>query len=65
MGTWQKFGEEGKRMRETGKDQMLQKLECYAWEIARIRNESDERTSSPVSPGLIEFLVSWSLGLIC
>ena len=42
---------------------MLQKFECYAWEITRIRSGSDERTSSQVSPGLGEFLVSWFLGI--
>jgi hypothetical protein len=31
-------------------EEVLQKFECYAWEITRMRSGSDAGTSSPVSP---------------
>lgn len=42
-------------------DQTLQKFECYAWEITKMRSGSDAGTSSPVSPSFTKILVSWHL----
>jgi len=37
------------RVERMRKNQTLQKFECYAWEITRMRSGSDAGTSSPVS----------------
>ena len=47
----QNWWKEGRRR---GRIKMLQKFECYDWEITRMRSESDERISSLISPAIID-----------
>ena len=52
MGVWQKSGEEGKEDEGNGEGSNVAEVRGLRLGDHQVRSGSDERTSSPISPGL-------------